>query len=337
MTATSDVTFKLLQLKQLKNIGSVTLEKLASNPQFSLRSFQELTESVARKTEQARSAVELVEATSFATQQLEKAAQAKARIVSILDPDYPELLREIPGRPVLLFIKGQLHSAQQKSIAVIGTRQPTEHGVGTAARISAMFVEQGWSIVSGLALGCDAVAHNAALTHHGHTVAVLAHGLQTIAPKQHQKLADQIVADGGCLLTEYPFGVPPISFQYVKRDKIQAGLARGVVLIQSDETGGSMHASKAAIEYRRTLAVAQPTPRDSANFEPKIGANRILCGLDEHAKAKLLNCKLSDIDRIFCIRTRDDYPSLLEVLRDNSSMHSSLQELPSTPRSLPFV
>jgi DNA processing protein len=91
---------------------------------------------------------------------------------------------------------------------------------------------------------------------------VLAHGLQTVAPRQHQSLADDILAGGGALLSEFPFGRPPLPPQFVKRDRTQAGLAQGVVMIQSDVRGGSLHAARAALVYQRWLAVPYPTGKD---------------------------------------------------------------------------
>jgi DNA processing protein len=101
------------------------------------------------------------------------------------------------------------------------------------------WAEKGWSIVSGLALGCDAIAHRTAVEVRAHTVAVLAHGLHTIAPAQHRKLPEDILEAGGALESEFPFGKAPLPAQFAKRDRTQAGLAQAVLPIQSDLTGGS--------------------------------------------------------------------------------------------------
>jgi len=319
MNVISSHTFKLLQLLQLKGVGSATVEKLIRSMGKIDQPVTEIAPSIAKRLDLNQLQVELSAATSLAHEQVESAEANNVRVISVLDEEYPALLRETTDRPLLLYVKGRLHGIPLKSIAVIGTRQPTEHGVATCERITAMFVENSWSVVSGLALGCDAVAHRTALARSGHTVAVLAHGLHTVAPKQHKKLADQIVAEGGALITEYGFGMNPFAYQYVKRDRIQAGLAQGVVLIQSDETGGSMHASRAAVEYGRLLIVARPTNRDISNTEPKIAANSILCGNDVSAKTRLLRCDAESLKLIFPITSREDYPLLLSDLSNTSA------------------
>jgi len=245
---------------------------------------------------------------------MEMAERHSARIVCELESDYPALLKLTPDRPFFLYILGHLAQRQSKTVAVIGTRNPTNHGGIIAERLTSFLVEDGWSIVSGLALGCDAIAHKTALAKGGHTIAVLAHGLQTIAPAQHERLSQEIVAKGGALVTEYGFGIKPYPPQFVKRDRIQAGLAQGVVMIQSDLDGGSLHASRASIEYKRFLAVPKPTDRDVSNYEKQIQTNLILCGSDCSAKMNLLKCNSSALDRVIVVNDKDDYPQLCNKL-----------------------
>lgn len=208
-----------------------------------------------------------------ADSQIEKPVQTDARIVSCCDRDYPTLLRQSADDPTVLFIRGTLAPDPFKSVAVVGTREPTPHGRMIAQRMTQYFVEQGWSIVSGLALGCDTVAHQTAIEAGGHTVAVLGHGLETVLPVQNRVLADKILEVGGALISEFIFGKAVLPGLFAKRDKTQAGLSRGVVMVQAALDGGSLHAAQAAIGYGRWLAVPYPTPADCAN-EPKcIGAN----------------------------------------------------------------
>jgi DNA protecting protein DprA len=208
-------------------------------------------------------------------------------------------------------VKGNLAPQPEKSVAVIGTREPTAHGELIARRIAKFFAEQGWSIVSGLAIGCDALAHKAALEHGAHTVAVLAHGLQTIAPSRHKGLAQEILDSGGALITEYRYGQGIQKQQYVKRDRIQAGIAQGVVMVQSDLVGGSLHASRASVEYGRWLAVPIATDRDREYGEPKVQANLLLANGDDRERSSLLRCSTQDLRRVFILRSRDDYVQLL--------------------------
>lgn len=246
-----------------------------------------------------------------ADRQENEARALGARIICFLDAEYPALLRSTPDAPALLFVRGKLGNCPGNSIAVIGTRQPTEHGATIANRLTQFLSQHDQSIVSGLALGCDALAHRAALSSGGHTIAVLAHGLQTVAPASHKRLASEIVDSGGALVSQYPFGNEPLPAQFVQRDRTQAGLARGTVMIQSDLSGGSLHASRASLSYGRWLAVPCPTDRDRAANEAKIGANLVLVGDDSEKKMNLLKCARRDLDRVKVIRDKTDYPLLL--------------------------
>ena len=247
------------------------------------------------------------EAQSRAQQQLEQADRQDAFILSSVDADFPALLRTADDAPMFLFVRGALASVGEKSICVIGTREPTRHGVLTAERVTQYFAGRGWTIVSGLAPGCDAAAHRAAIAVDGKTVAVLAHGLQTIAPAQHAGLAAEIVASGGALVTEYGYGVEPASHQFVQRDRIEAGLSRGVVLVQSDLDGGSLHASRASLQYGRLLAVPRPTSADIDAASPKIKANLLLADGSDEENVKLLQCDNVALSRVRVLTSREDY------------------------------
>ena len=123
-------------------------------------------------------------------------------------------------------------------------------------------------------------------------------------------------------MTEYEFGIEPFPHQFVKRDRIQAGLSQSVVMIQSDLVGGSLHASRAAIEYKRILAVPCPTELDVLSGEKKIEANKLLSGENNREKAFLLKCKEEELRHVLIIRSKDDYNQLSMVLRGvNQSAH----------------
>lgn len=243
-----------------------------------------------------------------AQQQLEQAAKHESRILSPVDAEYPRLLRASKDDPFFLYVKGQLRSTvDAPPIAVIGTREPTRHGALICERITHYLVGQRASVVSGLAMGCDSIAHRACLSAGGHTIAVLAHGLQTIAPPQHLQLAEEIVAGGGALVTEYPFGTDVRPQQFVRRDHTQAGLALGVVMIQSGLDGGSLHASRAALTYGRWLAAPYPTDADAAASEANVQANILLGSEDHAARCALLRCELAALERVYLLRGREDY------------------------------
>ena len=308
------ITRKLFALYKVKGVGPATLTKLLDQPGFAEASVEDMMAGSKPLARALNAPGTWQKAVEDAEEDIHQAERSGVKILSCLDAAYPRLLKETRDRPFFLYVRGQLPAVEERNVAVIGTRAPTPHGRLIAERITGFLVGDGWSIISGLALGCDGVAHETALGQRGRTVAVLAHGLQTIAPRQHRNLAEQIVAEGGALVTEYGFGVEPFAPQYVKRDRIQAGLSRGVVLIQSDLEGGSLHASRAALEYQRVLAVACPTAGDVAAAEQKIQANVWLCEHSDSERRALLNCTQEDLQRVFRVRGRADYVSLSEAL-----------------------
>ncbi|WP_225776391.1 DNA-processing protein DprA [Pseudomonas sp. Marseille-Q5115] len=185
--------------------------------------------------------------------------------------DYPAQLNLLLDPPALLFYKGDFDLLKNpKSIAVVGTRNNTRLGEKIAYKTVEHFSSEGFCIVSGLALGIDAIAHRAALDHQGRTVAVLV-DLISIAPSNHQDLAEQILRQGGVLVSENPPGTKVIPALFAKRDRIQAGLAMAVFAIETAIDGGTMHAVKAASSMRRKVFV----PNASAAGYPDLGIEQI--------------------------------------------------------------
>lgn len=292
----------------LKGVGPAALKRVAAIERFWEQDIAELCNAVPQlaRALESEATPAWAKAKEAADRQLEAAEKHRARILSPLDADYPGLLADTKDDPFLLFVQGKLARNQEKSVAVIGTREPTLTGKIIAQRIALTFVEQGWSIVSGLAIGCDAIAHRTALEANGHTVAVLAHGLQMIAPTRHKDLAAEILDAGGALVSEYPFGQGVQSQQFVKRDRTQAGMAQGVVMIQSDIRGGSLHASRAALDYKRWLAVPYPTPKDVQHGESKVQGNLMIADGTNEERATLLRCPATALDRVLILRGRED-------------------------------
>ena len=310
----TDIRRKLFIFQQLKGIGVSTLKTLAESPGFATASIDDLGRLNKRIGKALAKPKAWEEAVRRADRDMEAAGKLNARIICLLDDEFPRILKLTPDNPFFLYVRGQLAQKTSRPVAIIGTRNPTEHGKIITKRITKFFVEDGWSIISGLAFGCDAIAHKTALELGGHTVAVLAHGLHTIAPKKHENLANRILDNGGALVTEYGFGIEPFPHQFVKRDRIQAGLARGVVMIQSNLGGGSLHASRAAIDYKRILAVAKPAELDVSRKEENIAANQVLSGENTKDKKILMKCKEEKLKHIFIIRSKDDYAQLSEKL-----------------------
>jgi len=168
---------------------------------------------------------------------------------------YPSQLKDLDKKaPMLLFAKGDLSVlASKKNAAVIGTRNITPEGVKAGSYITSRLVEEGYVIVSGLAKGCDTVGHSVCLDNGGRTIAVLATGIDVIYPKENTELAKRIT-DDGCLLSEYPPGTGAMANRFIERDRIQSGLSKGIVVVETNVKGGTMHTVEFALSQKRRVA-----------------------------------------------------------------------------------
>lgn len=175
------------------------------------------------------------------------------------DEEFPELLRNIPDSPACLFVRGQPLSANDISIAVVGSRKATPYGRQMATEIVGGLAASGITAVSGLAFGIDAIAHQAALDVGGKTVAVLANGLDDVFPTSHRALANEIVAKGGTIVSEFPPGTPALKHHFPIRNRIIAGLSRGTFVVEAAQESGSLITARLAIEAGRDV-FALPGP-----------------------------------------------------------------------------
>jgi DNA processing protein len=231
-----------------------------------------------------------------------EAEEAGIGVVGFCDPHFPEPLRSIPQAPVVLFFRGNPEAASaDKAMAVIGTRQPSPWAYRQGERLAARLADEGYVVVSGLALGCDTAAHSGCLEAGGRTVAVLAHGLDSVYPKQNAALAERICEEGGCLISEYAAGVAPAGHQFVQRDRLQSGLSRGVIVIQTDLRGGSMKTVAFAHRQHRPVACLTPPPEEflqpafagNVNLIEETGDFQLASG-EGHALADFLRLVESD-------------------------------------------
>lgn len=175
-------------------------------------------------------------------------------MITYRDEEYPNSLREIDNPPAIIYVKGRgIKERDYKSIAIVGTRTPTRFGGIAAQTLSEKLTLEGFAIVSGLAKGIDTRAHASCIVNGGKTIAVLAHGLDVIYPKENQYLADKILNAGGALISQYPVGTKADKFRFVERNRIIAGLSRGVIVCEAKEKSGTMHTVEYAIEQGKKI------------------------------------------------------------------------------------
>ncbi len=173
------------------------------------------------------------------------------RIVFYEDPDYPPLLREIKEPPAFIYVKGSL--PREPLLAIVGARKASPYGLRIAREWSRYLASAGLGIVSGLALGIDSQAHRGALEAGGYTLAVLGAGLDNLYPPQNRKLAEEIVDQGGALVTEFPLGSQPERWHFPRRNRILAGLCQGVLVVEAALRSGSLITARVAVEEGREV------------------------------------------------------------------------------------
>lgn len=195
---------------------------------------------------------------------VEKCSHNNINIISILDDDYPSRLRQIIDAPPIIYILGNVSAFKSIGCAVVGTRHASDYGLKIAFRISSMLAERQFSVISGLALGIDTAAHEGALAATGTTVAIMAHGLDTVAPSSNRKLAARIIEQGGALVSEHEPGVPARPAEFVRRNRIQSGMALCSIIVESGEQGGSMHQARFTRSQGRPVLAILPETKNGA-------------------------------------------------------------------------
>ena len=170
----------------------------------------------------------------------------------IFNKDYPSRLREIADPPFLLYMRGQVNW-DQMMVGIVGSRNMTDYGVEVTEKIASDLAANGVIVVSGLALGIDAVAHQATLNENGTTVAVLGNGIDRVFPGTNAKLARDILDNGGCIISEYPCGVHPAAYTFPARNRIISGLCQGLIVTEAAEGSGSLITARSALEQNREV------------------------------------------------------------------------------------
>jgi DNA processing protein len=194
---------------------------------------------------------------------VQSAFDAGAQLVTVLDDDYPATLRLIFNLPPFLFIQGHLQDADLRSVAVVGTRQASDDGLRRSARMSRLLIENGVTVVSGLARGIDTAAHTAALEAGGRTLAVVGTGILRCYPDENRHLAQQIATQGAVVSQFWPH-TPGATYTFPRRNVTMSGIAQGTVVIEASSTSGAKMQARLALEHGkkvfllRSLTESQP-------------------------------------------------------------------------------
>ena len=208
-----------------------------------------------------------------------------SKIITLSDPEYPPLLKQIYDPPVLFWMKGNPEALSKPGVAVVGTRNTSAYGRNMAEKLTGELADQGLCTFSGLAYGIDAIAHKTAIDHNAPTVAVLGSGIDNLYPKKNAGLANQIVKSGGAVITEYPLGTNPDAGNFPVRNRIVSGMSLGVLVIESGIKGGSMITADIGLDQNREVfAVPHPIGNPSGtgcNYLIKRGSAKLVQTVDD--------------------------------------------------------
>ncbi|MEI3434714.1 MAG: DNA-processing protein DprA [Clostridia bacterium] len=265
---------------------------------------------------------------------LEKNKELNIKTTFYTDKNYPKELAKIDDPPAIIYYKGEEFSRiSEYAIACVGTRKPTKFSYNAVNYLVPQWVNNNCSIISGLACGVDKLSHQSCISSGGKTIAVLAHGLDMVYPKENRILANRILSNGGTLMSEYPVGKKADKFRFVNRNRLIVGMSRAVVIYECDEKSGTMHNAQFALQQKKPIFC--PDIGDKIS-EFQTGTKKLI---DEHvatvikqgrdikgvlAAVGIKNVKIGmrniDIKKIFL-------HAVLSVLNSKTVLKETIQEL----------
>lgn len=293
---------EILLLKNLKRVGNVAI-----NGKYNqlLNDAEDINDLITKmETEAKFTAEDLQTAKDKAEKVYNYVNDSQINVITIFDDNYPEKLNAMKNnKPPLLYVKGNVEALNKPNMAVIGTRKPSKlseefesnlvkHVVNTTDNV----------IVSGLALGCDKIAHQTTVDEEKITIAVLPSGVDVIKPAKHKKLAEEIIENNGCLVSEYEPKVNPNRGSYVQRDKIVAALCDATFVVECGVKSGTMHTVKFSDEYGTPIFSYLPSERPEDSFD---GNEFILNEFEDSTRIEYVEEFLNELEFIKNRNTSD--------------------------------
>lgn len=224
------------------------------------------------------------------------AKELNLQIITIYDEDYPHNLREIPGAPIVLYMKGQLKPEDKFSIAIVGSRRASFYGLSCAEKFASELSDYGFTIVSGMARGVDTAAHKGALKKGGRTIAVMGSGFSHIYPAENQELAEEI-SGNGAVISEFPIDTLPKKENFPRRNRIISGLSLGVLVVEAARNSGALITADFGLEQGREV-FALPGKVDANN---SFGTNGLI-----KQGAKLVSCVEDILEEFNLVITKNN-------------------------------
>lgn len=310
----------LIALTELKGIGPAFVKKVVSKNTFeATNTIQEIKEIITANNKQFDDDT-IYKAVERAKDVVFNCKEEGISIIEFTSEDYPALLKEIKDPPSVIYCKGNLDLLYNKTVCIIGTREPNENAVKISERIGFFYSNIGWAICNGLADGVDNFSIKSNDKIHNKVIGILAGGLnyntkKTLLKKTAEN-AEKTIENGGLLISEMPPDKKEDTFTVVKSCRIQAGLSNGLILIQSSLDGGSRFTIKSFCETHRPIAVINPVPAD---FDlPTYNANKEIILNNKKGLAKFTELKEDKIQtsKIFVIKSKDDYTGFEKLMTD---------------------
>lgn len=272
---------------------------------------------------------------------LEQTEKCGAKLISMADEHYPELLKHIYDPPIILWYKGDKKVFSNPGIAVIGTRRPGRYGLDQAEIWVKKLVSHGLCINSGLAYGVDAKAHQSAIDNGGKTIAVLGSGIDVIYPAKNKNLASKIIETGGAVVSEYVPGTPPDAGNFPGRNRIVSGMSHGTLVVESGIKGGSMITARYALDQNREVFVI-PHPLnhlqgEGCNYLIRTGQGKLVQSVQditEEISVETIHKSdtLPGIKAWENLELNEEEKVLCELLKENETLHiDKISELLKKP------
>ena len=238
---------------------------------------------------------------------LNKQEELNIKTITIDNELYPNNFKRLEDAPLYFFYKGNIEALHQKSIAIIGTRNANDNIKNYGIHLSLQVAQKGWNIVSGLAEGCDTAAHIGALQANGLTTAIVATPLDKIFPASNKNLEQEILQNNGCIISEYLLGSKTTQYDFIARDRLQCGLADGLMVIAVGEKGGSYNAINGAIKLGIPIGcVKYPEQYYKENLHT-IGNQRML----RNNKVTALD-SIEAIDNFLSLCTKQEHKEIIQ-------------------------
>ncbi|QQS36853.1 MAG: DNA-protecting protein DprA [Ignavibacteriales bacterium] len=225
-------------------------EKILSADYNSLVKVEGISTNLGKRIVRVKSRREETE--RFVETELNTLEKIGGRIITVWDKEFPSLLKKIYDPPLLLYVKGNFSEQDNYSLAIVGTRMPTNYGRVQTEKIAGELCENNITIISGLARGIDSIAHKSCIKKNGRTIAVIGSGLDVIYPPENKKLFDEI-SETGLIISEFSLGAKPDAPNFPKRNRIISGMSLGCIVIETGITGGAMQTASFALDQNREV------------------------------------------------------------------------------------